>query len=111
MHELARRHDNDHYRVPEGMLVGLRGNIARYGLQQLQETGLVANLDNHWSLTEAGLKKASGDMRNRELWEAYRLYHDDLQLPLIPEDRTKSIDSLLPASIVAKLEEIIDANR
>ena len=111
MYDLARRHNDNLYQVPEGMLVGLRGKIAGYGLQQLKVGGLVVDNNNCWSLTEAGLAKARGTTRNRDLWEVYRLHRESLDLPLISEDRTKPIDAILPPSIISTLEDMIDANR
>lgn len=56
MARLCQRHQNMGYGVPEGMLISLRGSLARRALSQLAQAKLIeAKTDGRWALTPAGL--------------------------------------------------------
>ena len=62
-------------------------------------------------LTPAGIEAAARDDRNHQLWSLYRQYADDLDLPVITEDRQQDIADALPPAAVAKLEYKLDTIR
>jgi hypothetical protein len=51
-----------------------------------------------------GAEMAAKDAYNQQLWDIYREYNDELDLPLIIEDRQKDIHEVLPEPAVQKLE-------
>lgn len=56
MARLCQRHQNMGYGVPEGMLISLRGSLARRALHQLAQAEFIeAKVDGRWALTPAGL--------------------------------------------------------
>ncbi len=101
----GQQHHNPAEPALEDMLVGLRGQAARVGLAQLQRNGLVEKRPAGWALTPAGIRAAEDDARSQRLWALYRLYHDDLGLPTIAEDRQQDITHLLPEEALQKLEQ------
>ncbi len=108
----ARQHDDFFQPAPAGMLVALRGPVARAGIKQLAQAGLIeTNGDDHWALTRTGLAAAREDARNLRLWDLYRQYSEALDLPVIAENHQQPIKSLLPASAVARLETMMDGER
>ncbi|HLA45100.1 MAG TPA: metal ABC transporter permease, partial [Aggregatilineales bacterium] len=103
----ARQHENLAHPTPEGMLIALRGQVARTGLRELQKDGLARREDkNAWVLTVEGIHEAQEDAHNQELWKLYRLYRDDLRLPLVKEDRLSDIRSVLSGDAIHRLETI-----
>lgn len=104
----AQQHDQPHYPAPGGMLAALRGNVARRGLRQLVQAGLVQQADSdNWALTDMGLAAARQDVRNQRLWDLYRQYAEDLHLPLVREDHQQPIEHVLPQEHVARLETLL----
>jgi manganese/zinc/iron transport system permease protein len=104
----AQQHDNPHYPAPGGMLTALRGAAARLGLRQLVQTGLVKKMGaDGWSLTDVGLAAAREDARNQQLWDLYRQYAEDLQLPSVPENHQQPIEQVLPPEHVRRLEGLL----
>ncbi|WP_420628034.1 metal ABC transporter permease [Candidatus Leptofilum sp.] len=91
--------------VPEEFLLGVSGTVAKAGLDQLQSQGYVQNMGDKWQLTPHGTEVASQTAQNALLWDIYRQYSDELNLPLIAEDRQRNIRELLPAAAVAQLEQ------
>jgi manganese/zinc/iron transport system permease protein len=117
IYQHALRHNDPFYPAPEGMMVMLRGQVARLGLAQLERQGIVVNNgrrceggEDCWSLTEAGVEKSWRDAHNQALWDLYRRYGEILNLPLIGEDRQRDINTLLPHAAVAQLEATLDAD-
>jgi manganese/zinc/iron transport system permease protein len=105
--ELASDHEDMAYRVPHGMLKGLRGKIVERGLKELQASGWIAgNVVNGWQLTSAGIAQAHNLAKNRQLWQLYRLNREGLGLPLVAEDWRKPIADMLPPEALAKLEQL-----
>lgn len=102
---VTRRRD-PHLRAPEADLLALGGHIARRGLHELARQGYAARDNGHWYLTEAGLTAARAERHNRQLWEAYRLHGDRLDLPLVRANSQQDIHDALPAAAVRKLEGI-----
>jgi hypothetical protein len=68
----------------------------------------VQDADSGWVLTNAGVQKAQQDVHNQQLWEMYHQYSDNLQLPLIPENRQQDITKLLSSGAVRKLEGMLE---
>lgn len=111
MHDIAMHHDDMHH-VPEGMLIGLRGKAARLGIIQLQEENLISGSSAEgWQLTPLGISQSKEANNNRALWQAYRIYQESLNLPLIAEDWRKPIGDFLSASIVDQLQALIEEEK
>lgn len=105
----ALQHDDAFYPAPGGMLAALRGSAARSGLRQLEQTGLVREIESDsWALTDSGLAAARADARNLRLWELYRQYAEELHLPTVPEDHQQPIEKVLPQAAVRRLESLLD---
>ena len=94
--------------VPDSFLAGVSGNVAKLGLAQLVSEGYVTEQNGHWQLTPAGAEVASRQYQNALLWDVYRQYNEQLDLPLIAEDRHQDIRTLLPDTAVAKLEQKLE---
>ena len=108
----ARQHDDFFQPAPAGMLMALRGPVTRTGIKQLAQTGIIEQRgDDMWALTRTGLAAAREDARNLRLWDLYRQYSEDLDLPIIAENHQQSIKTLLPASAVSKLEMMMEGER
>ena len=90
--------------VPDSFIRGVGDRSAELGLRELQGDGRVRLGKAGWQLSESGVKLARRDRYNQRLWELYRLYAHELDLPMVAEDREREIASLLPADAVAKLE-------
>ncbi len=90
--------------VPDRFIRGVRDRGAELGLRELRGAGHVGLGEGGWQLSESGVKLARRDLHNQQLWEIYRLYAHELDLPVMEEDREREITSLLPADAVAKLE-------
>ena len=101
--------------VPEAFLFGVRGATARAGLRQLnareQAKRLRSQGGDAWKLTPAGIEAAVQDDRNHQLWEVYRQYCDELELPVVAEDRQEDIRSILSGEVVAKVERKLETIR
>ncbi len=108
LYRYARDHGGATTAVSESFLKGVNGATAVVGLERLQQGGFAHKQDNdHWVLTSAGVERAQQDALNQRLWDAYRQYNTDLNLPLIPEDRQLDIQRLLPREAVQKLEGLV----
>lgn len=90
--------------VPESFLVGVSGPTAKLGLRQLASHSLAQQHGSHWQLTPAGINVAAEDAENRQLWSLYRQYSEEMDLPLVAEDRQKEIRNVLPGEAVEELE-------
>lgn len=110
IHRHALQHQNAHYPAPGGMLVALRGPLARPALRQLRRDGLLQERGaDAWSLSQAGLQRAEAGARNQRLWECYRQHGEALGLPALHDDPLRPIDQLLSASDLARLEALQEA--
>ena len=90
--------------VPDAFIRGVGDRSAALGLRELTSEGLVNFGSAGWQLSPSGIELARRDFRNQRLWELYRLYAHELDLPIVTEDREREIASLLPAEAVARLE-------
>lgn len=93
--------------VPAAIIGGGRRLSVQRGLKQLQKQGLVYQEGNSWALTSAGSELAARDAYSQQLWEAYRLYGNELSLPAVAEDRHKDIRQILPQSAIRQLEQVL----
>lgn len=89
--------------VPSAIVTGVRGNSAELGLRQLEKRGFAVRAGDHWNLTAEGAARAAQDAYNQQLWEGYRLYSAELDLPLVNEDRQQPIGDVLPDEAVTRL--------
>ncbi len=107
IHRHALQHGDPQYPAPGGMLVALRGPLARPALRQLQREGLLnAGADDDWRLSGRGRERAQVAARNQLLWERYRQFGEDLGLPSLAVDPQQPIDRFLPADAIARLEAL-----
>lgn len=106
LYRYARSHGGPTHPVPHTFIVGI-GN-SKLGLSQLEKQGLVKQQDDNWVLTEQGVSAARQDVHNQQLWEIYRMYGDELDLPLVNEDRQKPIEDVLPDEAVVRLEHKLE---
>ena len=104
IHSHALLHGDPHYPTPTGYLDTLRGTGSHIGLKKLKRQNLLAESKDGWILTKDGLAQAENDILNQRLWQMYRLYGHDLQLPIIPDNPRVDIRSLLPDDAINQLE-------
>lgn len=104
LYKYAVSHGEASYPVPEQFIKGIGGAHVELGLRQLAQNGYIKQVDSAWILTAQGARVAQEDVHNQQLWDVYREYGDELDLPLIMEDRQKAIQDVLPKPAVAKLE-------
>ena len=90
--------------VPDNFIRGVGDRSAELGLLQLRSAGQATFGEAGWQLSESGIERARRDLRNEQLWNLYRRYAHDLDLPLVAEDRGREIAELLPPDAVARLE-------
>lgn len=108
LYKYAQSHGNATYPVPSQIILGVRGADAKLGLDQLERRGYVQRQQSAWILTQPGVEVASQDAYNQQLWDVYRLYGDELKLPLIMEDRQKPIGEVLPDEAVTRLQRKLE---
>ncbi len=104
LYRYAQAHGGANHPVPNAFIMGVGDASAVLGLQQLQRRGYLALKGDTWVLTAEGIRIAEADAHNQQLWDVYRAYSDELQLPLIAENRQQDIHEVLPEPAVAKLE-------
>lgn len=104
LYKYARSHGGVFHPVPNALIRGVGGSSAILGLRQLEKQGYVTQSNDSWVLTQGGADVASQDAHNQQLWEAYRVYGDELKLPVITEDRQQPIRDVLPDDAVTRLE-------
>ncbi len=108
LYRYALAHGAEDYPVPDDFIRGVRARSVESGLRQLRGAGQVMALGEGWRLTEEGIAWAREDRRNQRLWDLYRLYNDELGLPVIQEDRRLDIGAVLPAAAVEQLENRLE---
>lgn len=108
VYKYAQSHGSPTYPVPETWIVGVKGDVATLGLNQLAQQNAVEKQDSAWSLTERGVKIASQDAHNQQLWDVYRIYGDELKLPIVLEDRQKPIENVLSQDAIIRLERKLE---
>lgn len=92
--------------VPNEFLLGVGGGSATLGLRRLQRRDLIQRVDTAWALTPEGVQIASQQAQNAELWDLYRQYGEELDLPMVSENRQKSIRTMLSDESIRKLESV-----
>ncbi len=100
----AQAHGGFESAVPDAFIRGVAERSAQLGLRQLQAEGQVETVAGGWRLTAAGVARAQRRRRNEGLWDLYRLYGDELGLPVVQESRHAELSELLPRSALAALE-------
>jgi len=90
--------------APADFIYGVGDRSAELGLRQLRAAGQAAPGAGGWRLTEAGIQQARQIARNERLWDMYRLYAHELELPILQEVRQVDIASVLPAAAVKQLQ-------
>ncbi len=90
--------------APADFIHGVGDRSAELGLRQLRAAGQAAPGAGGWRLTEAGIQQARHMAHNERLWDMYRLYGHELELPILQEVRQVDIASVLPAAAVQQLE-------
>jgi manganese/zinc/iron transport system permease protein len=109
LHKYALAHGTTYHPVPGSFLRGVGGSTIELGLIQLEHQGHVKRSNGAWVLTSRGANLAAVDALNQQLWDVYRLYSDELGLPLIAEDRQQDIHNLLPEAAVEQLKHYVDS--
>jgi len=104
LYRFAQSHDNPAYPVPDAVIRGIGSANVAHGLSQLLKREYVKQQGDTWTLTPQGIRMAEQDNYNQQLWDIYRVYGDELDLPFIHEDRQKDIHEMLPEPAVEKLE-------
>ena len=104
MYKYALSHGDSHYPVPDNFINGIGGANVKMGLSQLEKRGFIKQENSNWLLTTSGAEMAAQDVHNQKLWEVYREFNDELDLPLVMEDRQQNIHDILPEPAIAKLE-------
>jgi len=108
LYKYAQSHGNPAYPVPNSFIRGIGENNVDLGLKQLERLGYVQPKGNAWILTQAGIDVATKDDHNQQLWDVYRMYGDELNIPLIMEDRQKPIADILPDDAVVRLQQKLE---
>ena len=108
LHRYALSHGSPATPVPDAFMRGIGDRSAALGLRQLLSSGLVETTGDSWRLTDAGVMAARRDAHSLQLWDLYRLYADDLGLPLYGEDRQLDIRDVLPADVIEQLEAMTE---
>lgn len=103
LYHYAQDHGSPDQPVPAAFVLGVSDD-ARTGLAQLEQRGWARPQGDAWQLTAAGIEAAREDAANRQLWAIYREYSDELQLPMVAENRQADIHQLLPGQAIEKLE-------
>lgn len=108
LYRYALSHGSPATPVPDAFVRGIGDRSAALGLRQLLSSGLVETMGDSWQLTECGIEAARRDAHSLQLWDLYRLYADDLNLPLRGEDRHLDIRDVLPADAIGQLEAMTE---
>ena len=90
--------------APDAFMRGVASQSVWRGLEQLRQEGHVEQQADGWRLTATGIQLAERGARSLQLWDVYRRYADELDLPILPEERQQDIYGVLPRDVVEKLE-------
>ena len=108
LYKYARSHGDATHPVPHDFITGVNPATAEQGLAQLQKQGDVVAQDDAWVLTDSGIERAAQDAHNQQLWDVYRIYGVELDLPLIREDRQRAIEDVLSDEAIIRLERKLE---
>jgi len=108
VYRYAIAHEPANHPVPDMFLRGVRGNTSQLGLDELLKLSYITQDSDSWQLTASGVERAKNDHHNQQLWDTYRAYNAELDLPLVIEDRQKSIRDMLPSIAIQRLEEKLE---
>jgi len=110
IYRYAKSHGGTDTPVPHKFIVGLHKGTAKLGLKQLLHERKIMQLpdEDQWYLTAAGMQSAQGHEYNHQLWETYRQYGHELNLPLIKIDYQIDIRELLPKNAIRQLEDKLE---
>ncbi len=104
LYRYAVSHGDASHPIPTAFITGIGRGSAQLGLTQLEKRGYIVRQSDQWLLTAAGVEAAQEDVHNQRLWEIYREYSDELDLPIVVEDRRRRIREILPEESVTALE-------
>lgn len=90
--------------APDEFIRGVGDRGAALGLRQLSRDGQATFSEAGWRLTAAGIQAARQDAHNQRLWDMYRLHAQELDLPVLQEERHAPIAAHLPAAAIALLD-------
>ena len=100
LYQYAVSHGGADAPVPDDFI---RGIANQNGLEQLRQAGQVQQSAGTWRLTASGIQLAQRDARSQRLWDMYRLYAEELGLPVQHEERQMDIRDVLPDDMIEKL--------
>ena len=105
LYRYAMSHGGASHPVPAAFIIGIGDSMVQRGLQVLEQSGFIRQEGSSFVLTESGAHAGARDVHNQQLWDVYRIYSDELSLPLVREDRQAAIEDILPDTAVARLEQ------
>ena len=105
LYRYATAHGDARGSVPAEFMRGIASPSTLGALRQLQQEGHLDEQAGGWCLTASGVALAEQDARNRQLWDAYRLFAQELRLPTVPENRQQDIRAVLSEASVERLEQ------
>lgn len=108
LYRYATSHGGADSPVPDAFIRGTANRSVVLGLEQLRQAGHVDHRAGGWRLTKTGIQLAQRDARNLQLWDMYRLFGEELGLPVLHEDRQLDIGDVLPPEMVDKLERKLE---
>lgn len=100
------QHNNPHEPMRVQTLINVRGTVVNEGIHELERRNHIDRQNGTIALNTSGVKAALRDARNQHLWQLYRSHNEQLNLPIVPEDRNKPIDEFLPETAIRKLEAL-----
>lgn len=92
--------------VDEDFVVGVIGPTARRGLRQLERQQELKRQGDGLCLTEKGVRLGKEDRESLRLWDLYRQYSDQLNHPLVAEERHRNIGEVLPPDLIDQLHQL-----
>lgn len=108
LYKYATSHGDGTQAVPDRFIRGLERSYALLGLNQLEQEGYVKHRNDGWVLTPSGIERAQSDARNQALWNMYREFADELNLPIVMENRQLDIYDVLPESAITRLQQKLE---
>lgn len=103
LYKYAMSHGDADSPVPDAFIRGTANHNVLRGLNQLRQDGHVDCQAGFWRLTKTGVQLAQRDAHSQRLWDMYRLFADELGLPVLHEERQQDIHDVLPKDMIAKL--------